>query len=182
MNEYRMKCSVSLSVSCFTSPPPQQKKLLFAHEPGRRCQLTSFHITNFYKTVCVLLRAFRLGVYETRQWRRGRDLSAARGSAEMSATERVLGTLSEGRQHLHLSRAPPTQANGVKEESKVAVLLTVIGARAYAEPGAAARRQFRLLGVLKQRYDPKPLVIADSTGVPRQLTKPSLSSSPTFVV
>ena len=60
------------------------------------------------------------------------------------------------------------EANGVKDENKVAVLLTVIGARAYETlrsllaPALALDTSFgELLGVLKQHYDPQPLVTVE---------------------
>ena len=92
----------------------------------------------------------------------------------MSATARVLGTLYEfdpkaDNISTYLERLQLYfEANGVKEESKVAVLLTIIGARAYdtlrnlLAPALPRDVSFDdLLGVLKQHYDPKPLVIAE---------------------
>ena len=90
----------------------------------------------------------------------------------MSATARVLGTLHEfdpkaDNISTYLERLQLYfEANGVKEESKVAVLLTVIGARAsdtlrnLLAPALPRDVSFDdLLGVLKQHYEPKPLVI-----------------------
>ena len=96
------------------------------------------------------------------------------GSAEMAATSRVLGTLHEfdlkgDNISTYLERLPLYfEANSVKDENKVTVLLTVIGVRAYeilrsllALPLPRDTSFGELLGVLKQHHYPQPLVIAE---------------------
>ena len=60
------------------------------------------------------------------------------------------------------------EANTIENDRKVAVLLTVVGARTYETlqslfaPARPRDKSFdELLGVLKKHFDPKPLVIAE---------------------
>ena len=76
------------------------------------------------------------------------------------------------------------EANAVKDDRKVAVLLMVIGPKMYETlrsllaPALPREKTFdELLGVLKRHFDPQPLVIASNR---RRQMSVSQNSSPTY--
>ena len=78
-------------------------------------------------------------------------------------------------------------ANAVKDDKKVAVLLSIIGSKAYGlrnllEPARPSEKSYNdLVAVLKEDYEPKPIVITErfvSTDGCKHQESPSCLTSP----
>ena len=77
------------------------------------------------------------------------------------------------------------EANGVSEDKKVAMFLTVIGPKNYSiinDDGAAPEKPKdktlqELMDILKTHFDPKPLVIAERFHFHKRVQKPTESLS-----